>query len=139
MKKVMKRATFFIKKETTRLFLCIAASFCWLSLMSVACDPACHDKFYLKNTLDTPITYSQFNTKDTVPSATWSPFNQVKANWFMSMLEGIHNLNLARPLLIVMNYKYPPTTIATRSLFRTALYGNGICQTKSTPTNTLTL
>ena len=64
MKKVMKRTTFFIKKETIRLFLCIAAFFCWLSLMSVACDPACHDKFYLKNTLDTPITYSQFNTND---------------------------------------------------------------------------
>ena len=64
MKKVTRRTTFFIKKETIRLFLCIAAFFCWLSLMSVACDPACHDKFYLRNTLDTPITYSQFNTKD---------------------------------------------------------------------------
>ena len=53
-----------MKKETLRLFFGIAAFFCWLSLMSVACDPACHDKFYLKNTLDTPITYSQFNTKD---------------------------------------------------------------------------
>lgn len=60
----MRRATFFIKKETIRFFFCIAVFFCWLSLMSVACDPACHDKFYLKNTLDTPITYSQFNTKD---------------------------------------------------------------------------
>lgn len=53
-----------MRKETIRLFFCIAAFFCWLSLMSIACDPACHDKFYLKNTLDTPITYSQFNTKD---------------------------------------------------------------------------
>jgi len=53
-----------MRKETIRLFFGIAAFFCWLSLMSVACDPACHDKFYLKNTLGTPITYSQFNTKD---------------------------------------------------------------------------
>jgi hypothetical protein len=55
-----KQVSKYNSKRLMILFLMVAAMVC----MAVACDPGCHDEFYLKNNTDTPITYSQFNTND---------------------------------------------------------------------------
>ena len=55
-----KQVSKYNSKRLMNLFLMVAAMVC----MAVACDPGCHDEFYLKNNTDAPITYSQFNTKD---------------------------------------------------------------------------
>ncbi len=48
-----KQVSKYNSKRFMNFFLMVAAMVC----MAVACDPGCHDEFYLKNNTDAPITY----------------------------------------------------------------------------------
>lgn len=45
--------------KKTRFLLCIAMMFCWLTLMSIACDPSRTDQYYFKNGTSEPIIYTE--------------------------------------------------------------------------------
>lgn len=51
-----------MKRRTLKFFCYLSVLFSALCLMAISCEPGCHDKFYLKNNLSTPITYSRINT-----------------------------------------------------------------------------
>ena len=58
-----------MKKRTMKFFGFLAMVFVSLCLMAASCErePSCHDEFYLKNGMTTPITYILVNTADNTP------------------------------------------------------------------------
>jgi hypothetical protein len=56
-----------MKKRTVRIISCLATVFVSLCLLAASCEPRCHDEFYLKNGMTTPITYTLVNTADSTP------------------------------------------------------------------------